>query len=350
MTEKDLKVFIGPHRIGNIGSVLASAFRERGIKVTHAINRITSIRAESGMEYDILLNLPGPDFKGLNKLRQIVKYLCYSLKFFLQHNTFIFMYGESLLPYNLDLPILKLFRKKTVMRFVGSDIRCHESLAAAAEKTGMRYFIGKGKRTEPKVLKRKLRMVRMVERYVDYIISGPSFSQLLTREYCRIYIPQDVCNIRYNNTPNSKPIVVHAPSNPEIKGTPYILEAVEHLKREGYDFEFYLFRNTSNTKLRETLSGADIAVDQLFATAPSSFAIESMAAGCAVLGGNVPEFAGFPPELPIIHTDPDNIDQNLKMLLENSELRRELGKKGRNYVEEYHDHRKIADNIIKLIT
>ena len=159
MLEKDLKVFIGPARIGNMSSLLASAIRERGIKVTHAINQITSIRAESGMEYDILLNFPGPDFQGLNKLRKILKYLCYSLKFFLQHNIFIFLSGLSLLPYNLDLPILKLFRKKTVMRFVGSDIRHYESLTAAATEAGIKYFIGKGQRTEPKALKKKLRMV-----------------------------------------------------------------------------------------------------------------------------------------------------------------------------------------------
>jgi len=355
MVEKDLKVFIGPHVIGNIGSVLASALRERGIKVTHAINRITSIRAESGMEYDILLNLPGPDFRGLNKLRQIFKYLYYSLKFFLQHNTFIFMYGESLIPYNLDLPILKLFRKKTVMWFVGSDIRHYESLAAAAKKAGIKHYMSqerlrRQRKAGPKALKRKLRMIHRVEKYVDYILSGPAYSQLLTRKYATIYAPQDICNIRYNNIPNSRPIVVHAPSNSEIKGTPYILEAIEQLKKEGYDFEFYLFKNTSNTEVREMLSKADIAIDQLFAFGAGMFALEAMAAGCAVLGGNVPEFSGFPPELPTIYTHPDNIYQNLKMLLENPELRRELGEKGRKYVEKYHDHRKIADDIIKLIT
>jgi glycosyltransferase involved in cell wall biosynthesis len=69
-----------------------------------------------------------------------------------------------------------------------------------------------------------------------------------------------------------------------------------------------------------------------------------------VLGGNIPEFAGYPRELPVMHTDPDNIYQNLKMLLETPELRRELGEKGRRYVEKYHDHRKIADDFIRLLT
>jgi len=62
------------------------------------------------------------------------------------------------------------------------------------------------------------------------------------------------------------------------------------------------------------------------------------------------QFSGFPRELPIIHTDPDNIYRNLKMLLENPELRRELGDKSRRNGEKYHDYRKIADDIVKLIT
>ena len=125
---------------------------------------------------------------------------------------------------------------------------------------------------------------------------------------------------------------------------------MERLKKEGYDFEFHLFRNTSNTKVRQTLSEADLAVDQLFSPHPGMFALESMAAGCAVLGGNIPEFARFPLELPVIHTDPDNIYQNLKLLLDNPGLRQELGEKGRQYVEKYHDARIIADDILKLLS
>jgi glycosyltransferase involved in cell wall biosynthesis len=343
MQSKGLKILIGPTAFVGVSLVLASALKEKGIRVTHVITRISPFRPD--MEYDVLMN-----FQGLNKLQMMFKYLYYFLKFFWQHNTFIFLSGQTLLPYNLDLPILKLFHKKTIMWFMGSDIRHYESLEAAAKKAGLEYYKSKDQGGGPKALKRKMRMIHMVERYVDYIISHPNVSQLLTRKYYTIFIPKDICNIRYNNISNPKPIVVHAPSDDEYKGTSYIVETVERLRIEAHDFKFCLLRNVSNIKLLETLSEADIVVDQLFETAPGGFTIESMAAGCAVLGGNVPEFSGFPPELPIIHTDPSNIYQNLKMLLENPELRRELGEKGRKYVEKYHDHRKIANDIIELIT
>jgi glycosyltransferase involved in cell wall biosynthesis len=349
MPNRNLRIFIGPNEIANVNAILASALREKGIRVTAV--RYNMSPFFEGMRYDVALN-----FQGLNKLQMIFKYLYHFLKFSLQHNAFIFLYGRSLLPYNLDLPLLKLFHKKTVMWFLGSDIRHYESVEAATRKMGVKYRQSEAYREKPKTLKRKLRMIHRVEKYVDYIITGPSIAQLLTRDYLgkemanRIYLPLDVGSIRYNNIPNPRPVVVHSPSHDATKGTSYVLKAVEQLKSEGYDFDFHLFRNMSNIKVRQTLSEADIAVDQLFAAGPGMFALESMAAGCAVLGGNIPEFAGYPRELPVIHTDPDNIYQNLKMLLETPELRRELGEKGRRYVEKYHDHRKIADDFIRLLT
>ena len=344
---ENLKVFIGPTEIANIGATLAGSLRDRGIEVTVVTHRTGPFQA--GMRYDHVL-----DFKGLNKLQRILRYLYCFLKFFPRHNVFIFLFGETLLPRNLDLPILKLFRKRTVMWFVGSDIRHYEFVAAAARKAGIQHYLSEERVRQqreagPRALERKLRMIHKVEKYVSHINSGPTYSQLLTRRCIRISVPLDICNIRYDNTPNSRPVVVHAPSRPGTKGTAYVVAAVERLKQEGCDFDFRLFTQASNIEVREALSEADISVDQLFGLAPGVFALESMAAGCAVLGSSYPEFAGFPPELPVVHTDPDNIYQNLKMLLENPELRRELGERGRKYVEKYHDHRKIADDFIRLL-
>jgi len=369
MLKKNLRIFIGPCWFGKIAPNLASVFKEMGFRVTFAIEgKLAPMYA--GLEYDVRV-----DFLSLNRLQKIIKDIClkvfprglalffvglakpvtivkcayYLPKFLLQHDAFIFLSSTSLLPFNLDLPILKLFRKKTVMWFLGSDIRHYESLEAAARKAGIKYYTSKDKGAGPEALKKKLRMIHRVEKYVDYIITAPTVSQLLTRKYYRLYNPIDIDNIRYNNASNPRPVVVHATTNDRVKGTLYIAETVEQLKKEGYDFDFYLFRNTPNAEVRETLSSADIAVDQLFIAGPGIFALESMAAGCAVLAASYPEFGGFPQEVPVIHTDPDNVYQNLKMLLENPELRQELGKKGRKYVEKYHDAKKVASDVLQLL-
>jgi glycosyltransferase involved in cell wall biosynthesis len=354
MREEDLRIFIGPTEIANISVILADAFRAKGVKVTVVSVGLNPFQAR--VRYDKVL---APNIQRLNMSQKIFEYLyCWLYCFFKyspKHNVFIFHYGDTLLPFNLDLPILKLFRKVTVMRFVGSDIRYYEAVAAAAKKVGLKYHVSEERlKIEEKaantILRRKKRMIRMVEKYATHVISGPSFSQLLTRPYYRIPVPLDIDNIKYNNRQNQRPIIVHAPSRAAVKGSSHVLEAVEQLKKEGLDFEFRLFKDTSNIEVRRALSEADIAVDQLFAFGAGMFALEAMAAGCAVLGGNKPELSGFPKELPIIDTNIDSLYQNLKTLLEKPELRRELGEKGRRYVEKYHDHRKIANDYIRLIT
>jgi glycosyltransferase involved in cell wall biosynthesis len=352
--EDKLKIFIGPTEISNMGAILADTFKKRGLKVT-AVS-IGMGPFQEGMRYDKIL---APDIRHSNKFQKIFRYLycwlyCF-VRYFPTHNVFIFMFGDTLLPFNLDLPILKLFRKVTIMRFVGSDIRYYEAVQAAANEAGLNYDadkerLRKEEKEAAKILKRKKRMIHMVEKYATHIISGPAFSQLLTRPYLRIAVPLDIANLKYNNRPNRRPIVVHAPSKAAVKGTAYVIEAVEQLKKERYDFEFRLLTDTSNIEVRRALSEADIAVDQLFAFGAGMLALEAMAAGCAVLGGNKPEFSGFPTELPVVHTDPATIYRNLKMLLDNPDLRLELGAKGRKYVGKYHDSRKITGEYIKLIT
>lgn len=342
MADRRLKIFIGPNDAANLGALLAMGLQERGVNVTVACHTMRPYN--TGMKYNIILG-----DEGKSKIQKIFIYLRLFLKVVFKYNVFIFISNDSLLPYNIDLPVLKLLGKKTAIWFVGSDIRHFESFTEAAKKAGIKYYASKDQGAGPEALKSKLRMIHKIQRNIDYIITGPSISHLLTREYIRFMVPLDVNNIRYGNTPNRVPMIVHAPTDDKFKGTNYVLEAIEQLKKEGYAFEFHLFREMSNIEVRKALSEADISIDQLFAQGPGMFALESMAAGCAVLGGNIPEFAGFSRELPIIHTDPDNVYQNIKMLLENTPLRQELGQKGRKYVEKYHDYLKIADDFIRLL-
>jgi len=314
---RKLRIFIGPHEIANVCALLANGLRENGAIVTAVAKEIKPYN--NNMEYDEIFRLP--DGSKLMKVRALVGFF---VKSCFHNDAFIFLFGKSLLPYNLDLPILKLFGKRTIMWFLGSEIRHYESVKADVEQRGISYVVY-GTKQGTQDLQRKVKLVRRVERYVDYVICGPSNAQLLTKSYLghtlssRVYLPLDVSNITYNNACNYPPLIAHAPSDPAKKGTSYILDAVQQLKDEGYEFQFRLLTKMSNAIVRGTLSSADIAVDQLFAAGPGMFALEAMAAGCAVLGGNIPEFSGYPRELPLIHTDPNNIYQNLKMLLENPE-------------------------------
>jgi glycosyltransferase involved in cell wall biosynthesis len=343
---KKLRIFIGPSEIGKIGGTLGRTFREKGVRVTIVRDIVTPY--QDGMAYDLTVKFNDP-----NPFRRRFNRIIFFIKSFYQHDAFVFLFGYTLLPHNLDLPLLKFFRKKTIMWFLGSDIISYEDVEREKRKVGLVDYQNEFKKESPEATREKIKMIRRVEKYVDYIIADPTIAHLLRREYIGInqqtgiHMPIDIINIRYNSVPNSIPIIIHAPSNEGKKGTKFIIEALDRLKEEGYRFEFRLCQSMSNMQVREILSEGDIAVDQLFSVAGGMFAVEAMAAGCAVLGGNIPELSGIS-DLPIIHTDPTNIYQNLKLLLETPDLRQELGRKGRSYAEKYHDHTKVAKDILKL--
>jgi hypothetical protein len=353
MLEKSLKIFIGPCEIANIGATLGDAFRKRGIKVTVVCTGNNPFR--DGMKYDEIIS--PPDVKNYNRIERKYRLGIFwgyrFFKYFISNNLFIFLFGVTLFPKNFDLKFYKLFRKKTIMWFQGSDIKDIEKREFEIKKMGIKYIHNESVKESDFEKKQKREMIRRVEKYVDHILADREIAQLLTKEYIgkdgydRVHLPFDINSIKYNNIPNEKILVVHAPSNSQIKGTDCIVRAIGQLKKEGYDFEFRLLENIPNSTVRKTLSEADIAIDQLFAFGPGMFAIEAMAAGCAVLGGNMPQISFYPSDLPIIHTDPENIYQNLKMLLEKKEFRQSLAEKGREYVEKYNDHMKVIDRIIK---
>ncbi|MDK2783379.1 MAG: hypothetical protein PWQ32_968 [Thermococcaceae archaeon] len=60
------------------------------------------------------------------------------------------------------------------------------------------------------------------------------------------------------------------------------------------------------------------------------------------------DLESYMPFNPIINTSPENITENLRILIEDERLRRELGKKGRKYVEQIHDADKVSRRVINF--
>ncbi len=346
-TNKSLNIFLGPYGIGAICGNLSEVFRSMGHKTTTVI--LQEYDLPEGLVYDINLH-----FERKNKIQKWLSQVIIFLKSVFKYDLYIFLYGHSLLPRNLDLPILHLLRKNTIMWFLGSDIRN----TAAVEKFIHDNNITLQQNPLRKNYERNIddinRMLRRVEKNVSYIITGISIGQLIKIDYIgkdiknKICLPINISSIKHNTTPHDTPTIIHAPSKDDIKGTSLILEAINKIKDEGYNFEFKIYRNLEHNQLLKKLSDANIAIDQLYAGGPGMFAIEAMAAGCAVLGGNIPEYSGAPEGSPIIHTTPDNVYNNLIMLLKDPSICVKLGNEGRRYVESNYSHEIVAKKVLKL--
>ena len=115
MKKEDMKVFHGLVNYGTQAGLLAQGLRDEGI------NAISAVYDDSYFQRQIDINVTR-DINSKNPVIRRFKRLRFLLSMFRKYNVFHFYFGSTLLPYNLDAPFYKLFGKKVVMEYLGTDI------------------------------------------------------------------------------------------------------------------------------------------------------------------------------------------------------------------------------------
>lgn len=141
-------------------------------------------------------------------------------------------------------------------------------------------------------------------------------------------------------------VIVHAPNHRGFKGTEFVIEAVKQLKMEGLNIELRLLEKLQNTEVRRILTEeADILVEQLIFTGHGLNGLEGMACALPTISNLEDESYTLPMrrwsyfgECPLVSATPENLTDVLRKLVTRPQLRHELGKAGRAYVEKYHGY------------
>lgn len=127
-----------------------------------------------------------------------------------------------------------------------------------------------------------------------------------------------------------------------IKGSPFVLDAIERLQAEGYPVEYMFIENKPSNQMRFYQAQADIVVEQLIYGWWGSTGVETMALGKPVVCYLRPAwkdffFRTFPEysSLPIVEADTLSIYDALKRLVTNEELRMRKGAESRRFAESY---------------
>ena len=143
--------------------------------------------------------------------------------------------------------------------------------------------------------------------------------------------------------------IVHSPTNRVAKGTPYILRALENLKKR-YPIEIVLIENISHQEALEEYRRADLVIDQILIGWYGGFAVEGMKMGkpvCAFIREEdmrfVPEGMAQDVKQTIINMNPLNIEAVLETYLQNPHLLKEKGDAGVEYVHKWHDPFHVAE-------
>src|SRR5262249_56453568 len=71
--------------------------------------------------------------------------------------------------------------------------------------------------------------------------------------------------------------IVHSPNHRHYKGTRFLVDAVETLRREGLPVELVVVEGKPNAEAKREYARADLVADQFLIGAYALFAIEGMA-------------------------------------------------------------------------
>lgn len=261
-------------------------------------------------------------------------------------------FGAPALPWGLDLALMRVLNKAGVVEWLGSDIRiaeveCADNPYYAAECATERPSPSPSLRLS---LERQKRFAAagfaclVAADMAQYVYPG-----LWSRVYC---LPQRIVVADYEpiypDPAARRPVLVHSSTNPRLKGTSAVLQAVEHLKTK-YNFEFRLISGASRDECLRSVREADVFLDQFLLGSHGLAALEAMAYGKPVVGYIKPSLVErYPADLPIINANPDNLADVLESLLQSGRLRYEAGRRGRLYVEKHHDAVRLAPRLAEI--
>jgi hypothetical protein len=192
-----------------------------------------------------------------------------------------------------------------------------------------------------------MRRTQLWCQFADIVVGADSTCNrfLPRRDVNFKWFPVDCEELRPTDTTgNQYPVVIHAPQHRAIKGTDYLLEATARLESRGFNVDLRLIEKVPRNEALLLYSQADIIADQFCMGAYGMFALEGLALGKTVLTYLDQEHLGDPVfNLPIVNTNPDNLEQVLAVLLQVPELRGRIGKAGREAVERYQSIDALAE-------
>lgn len=245
----------------------------------------------------------------------------------------------------LEGPYLKSLHVPMIVSFAGSDARI---LAKAAARNP--YFYRNVDPVHDAAIEKYLTSISRNIRFaatdcemVEYV--APYFEHVFTFRQ-----PINLEEITYNVPRHDRPpVLLHVPTDTEVKGTSHIIAAVERLQVEGHLCEFRIKRKLTQSELYREIEDCDIYVDELRCGSYGVTATEAMAAGKATVSFIRPDLVNkYPSDLPIVNANPESIYEILRRLVTDADFRIQRSEAGRRYVEKYHDSLVVAHEMLDV--
>jgi hypothetical protein len=140
----------------------------------------------------------------------------------------------------------------------------------------------------------------------------------------------------------ARPVVVHIPSNPFLKGSAAADAALRRLHDAGR-IEYRRLEGIAPGRVPGLVADADVVLDQLVLGCYGVMAVQAMCAGRLVVA-HVAEHvrARLPAGLPVVESGPADVEAVIDQVLAERERYRSMAAEGPGYAAELHDGRRSA--------
>ncbi|MDP3745384.1 MAG: hypothetical protein Q8Q76_13765 [Methylotenera sp.] len=291
-------------------------------------------------------------------LQDKYKYIPHILKYYLAFIESLFRYDVFFMSFDgfflgltplwkLEFHLLRIAGKKTVLMPYGSDSYVYRSIKSTALNHALLMSYPKASMRQEQVAKRVSYWCMHADVVITGIMGPDGFGRWDTIVPSVIHLDTNIwkasSNVSKADGKTETVFIAHAPNHRGFKGTEFVLDAVEKLRSEGLKVELILLEKMKNEVVRKTLqTKIDILVEQLI-FGHGLNALEGMASGIPVIS-NVDDDDYILPfrrwsyfsECPLVSASPETIVDVLRKLVTRPELRHQLGKASRAYVEKYH--------------
>jgi hypothetical protein len=340
-----MKVLHLPFNTASQASITVRAQRALGVEARGLVRNFSSIQDHSGIETMDWFGKPNPAGRLLRGIRWRLK----MTRAMAWADVLHWHWGDTTWR-GMDLRLAAWLRKPRLVEFWGDDLRDPET--ASRDNP----FIARMYKQNPALAGcRSKPAQRLFQRHgfecllpgvelCDYLEAGVFAGYYQTRQR----LPLENFTPRFPNPHKPRPLLVHAPSAKSKKGTEAVLSALDKLAKT-HPFDFKLLHQMPRSQALQTVAGCDVFLDQFTIGAEGLAALEAMALGKPVVCFIKPSLrARYPDSLPIVIADQNSLAETVADLLADGQRRHELGVRSRRYVEEYHDARHIAAELIDI--
>ena len=268
----------------------------------------------------------------------------------LRQATDIFHFQEFSCPYEglLSFPKLREDGKCVVLSTHGTEYRPSTPCAQMFQKYGKNCpcSVADG---------RALSRLKWANATTNAVTTGDYELMSYGKEYYREVVPRmlDSRQIAYLPVPlvSTTIRVLHAPSNPAVKGTTLFERAVAQLKSEGVALEYIKLMGKTHDEVLRLMESVDIIADQFLIGWYGVLTTEALMMGKPVLVYIRPDVVentwGTDKDLPIVNVQSyEEMVSQLKRLVTDAKFRTEVGKRARAYALKSHGVDSQVGNLI----